>query len=150
MYNRKWEGGVFMSNIGNKTIMSKNLSYYLEKSGKTQKDIAELLGVSPTAINDWVKGKKYPRIDKIEGLAHIFGILKSDLIEEKPDSFIDEQNQNITIAEIVIKARSDDEYFGILKRITEDIVIFEIVKSLCEMDDEKLNGIIVMLNAFLK
>ena len=43
-----------------------------------------MVGVAPSTFNDWVKGKKYPRIDKIEMLANFFGILKSDLIEEKP------------------------------------------------------------------
>jgi transcriptional regulator with XRE-family HTH domain len=72
-----------MSNIGNKETFSKNLSYYLAKTGKTQKEIAEAIGVTPASFNEWIKGKKYPRIDKIEMLAGYFGILKSDLIEEK-------------------------------------------------------------------
>lgn len=43
-------------------------------------------GVSPSTFNDWFKGKKYPRIDKIELMANYFGILKSDLIEEKNEN----------------------------------------------------------------
>lgn len=72
-----------MSDLGNKEILAKNLAYYVEKSGRTQKDLAELVGVAPTTFNDWIKAKKYPRIDKIEILANYFGILKSDLIEDK-------------------------------------------------------------------
>ena len=72
-----------MSNIGNKEIFSKNLSYYVKISGRDQKEIAEYLGVAPSTFNEWIKAKKYPRIDKIEKLANYFGILKSDLIEEK-------------------------------------------------------------------
>ena len=45
--------------------------------------LAILVGVAPSTFNAWVKAKKYPRIDKIERLANYFGILKSDLIEEK-------------------------------------------------------------------
>lgn len=71
-----------MSNIGNKETFAKNLSYYLKRSGKDQKVVAETLGVAPSTFNEWVKAKKYPRIDKIEMLANYFGILKSDLIEE--------------------------------------------------------------------
>lgn len=70
-----------MSNIGNKEIFAKNLAYYLTRSGRDQKEVAEVLGVAPSTFNEWVKGKKYPRIDKIEMLANYFGILKSDLIE---------------------------------------------------------------------
>ena len=72
-----------MSSIGNKDIFAKNLSYYLKRKGKDQKEVAEIVGVAPSTFNEWVKAKKYPRIDKIEILANYFGILKSDLIEEK-------------------------------------------------------------------
>lgn len=78
-----------MSGLGNKEIFAKNLSYYLERSGKTQKEIAEMLGVSPASFNNWIKGVKYPRIDKIEQLANYFHILKSDLIEEKKETATD-------------------------------------------------------------
>lgn len=71
-----------MSSLGNKEIFAKNLSYYVTRSGKDQKVIAEEIGVAPSSFNEWIKGKKYPRIDKIEILANYFGILKSALIEE--------------------------------------------------------------------
>ena len=51
-----------------KEVFAKNLRYYMEST-----------------MNDWLKGKKYPRIDKIEILANYFGILKSDLIEDKKE-----------------------------------------------------------------
>ena len=71
-----------MSNIGNKEIFAKNLAHYLERSGKDQKEMSEIVGVAPSTFNEWMKAKKYPRMDKIEILANYFGILKSDLIEE--------------------------------------------------------------------
>lgn len=66
-----------------KEVFAKNLRYYMESRGKNQKELAEIVGVSAPTMNDWLKAKKYPRIDKIEILAKYFGILKSDLIEEK-------------------------------------------------------------------
>ena len=72
-----------MSNIGNKEAMAKNLAYYMDRSGKSQKEMAEIVGVATSTFNDWMKARKYPRIDKIEIMADYFGILKSDLIEEK-------------------------------------------------------------------
>lgn len=72
-----------MSNIGNKETFAKNLSYYLSINGRNQKEVAEYLGVAQSTFNEWANAKKYPRIDKIEKLANYFGILKSDLIEEK-------------------------------------------------------------------
>ena len=77
-----------MSNLGNKEIFAKNLAYYLERSGKDQKEMSEIVGVAPSTFNEWMKAKKYPRMDKIEMLANYFGILKSDLIEEvKEDGY---------------------------------------------------------------
>ena len=76
-----------MTSIGNKSVMAKNLTYYVNRSGKTQKELSEIVGVATSTFNDWMKGKKYPRIDKIEILANYFGILKSDLIED-----IDQKN----------------------------------------------------------
>ena len=72
-----------MEIIWSKEIFAKNLKYYIESRGILQKDLAEVVGVSTTSVNDWVNGKKFPRIDKIELLAEYFGILKSDLIEDK-------------------------------------------------------------------
>ena len=66
-----------------KEVFAENLKFYIEKSRVTQKDLAKIIGVSAPTMNDWVKGHKFPRIDKIEKLASYFGILKSDLIEDK-------------------------------------------------------------------
>ena len=75
-----------MSNIGNKETLAKNLAYYMSICGREQKEIAEDIGVPTSTFNEWVKGKKYPRIDKIELLANYFKIKKSDLIEDKTNS----------------------------------------------------------------
>lgn len=66
-----------------KDIFAKNLRYYLSISGKTQKELAQIIGVSAPTMHEWCKGKKTPRMDKVEKLANYFGILKSDLIEDK-------------------------------------------------------------------
>lgn len=88
-----------MSNIGNKEVFAKNLNFYLETTGKTQKEVAEAIGVAPASLNEWIKGKKYPRIDKIEMLANYFRILKSDLIEEKGINKTLPQAQTLTEGE---------------------------------------------------
>ena len=72
-----------MSSLGNKEIFSKNLKYYIEKSGKDRGELADIWGFPYSTVTEWVNGKKYPRIDRIEVMADYFGILKSDLIEEK-------------------------------------------------------------------
>ncbi len=74
-----------MSAIGNKEIFARNLSRYLHKSGRSQREMADIVGVSSSTFNEWMRAKKYPRIDKIEFMANFFGINKSDLIEDNED-----------------------------------------------------------------
>lgn len=73
-----------MPNEWSKQVFANNLRKYMEASGKTQKELAELIGVTAPTFNEWINAKKFPRIDKIQKLADYFGIKKSDLIEEKP------------------------------------------------------------------
>ena len=72
-----------MSSIGNKNVFSKNLRELMERNGKDRKQVCADLGFKYTTFSDWYNGNKYPRIDKIEMLADYFGVLKSDLIEDK-------------------------------------------------------------------
>jgi len=74
-----------VSDIGNKSVFSKNLKYYIERSGKSRRELAEVWGFPYSTVTDWVNGNKYPRIDRIEIMADYFGILKSDLIEDKSE-----------------------------------------------------------------
>ena len=126
-----------MSALGNKEVMAENLSFYLQRSGKTQKDMAELVGVSTSTFSDWIKAKKYPRIDKIEILANYFGILKSDLIEKQGAERVEMQKKNDAITDIVVKLRTDEDFLSL-------------VETLYNLDADKLRGVESMLNAFLK
>lgn len=121
-----------MSNIGNKETMAKNLQYYMTKTGKSQKDLADIVGVSKSTFNDWVKAKKYPRIDKIELLANYFKILKSDLIEEKTEEHREMQKKNDVLTDIVLRMRKDE-------------IFLNAVESLYKMDSEKLSGLLTLL-----
>lgn len=70
------------SDLGNKEIFSRNLNRYLRLSGKTQKEVAAAVKISTSTFCDWVKGRAYPRMDKVQLLAEYFGIRKSDLVED--------------------------------------------------------------------
>lgn len=72
-----------MSNLGNKDTFARNLRFYVEKSGMDRRQLAEIWGFPYSTVTEWMNAKKYPRIDRIEIIANYFGILKSDLIEEK-------------------------------------------------------------------
>lgn len=76
------KGGNIMAEWS-RDIFAKNLRYYLSISGKTQKELAQIIGVSAPTMHEWCAGKKTPRMDKVQKLANYFGILNSDLIEDK-------------------------------------------------------------------
>ena len=72
--------------MDNKEIFSINLKRLMDKKGISRQDLSKVLGVSYFTISDWVNGKKYPRMDKVEMLADYFGVLKSELIEKRMKS----------------------------------------------------------------
>ena len=100
-----------MSNIGNKKTMAENLSHYVEMSGKTQKELADIFGIAYSTFNDWMNAKTYPRIDKIELMANYFGIQKSDLIEDK--EFKEKPDEMAILAASILR---DPELMAVLKK----------------------------------
>jgi transcriptional regulator with XRE-family HTH domain len=85
--------------MDNKEIFSINLKRLMERKGVSRQDLSKVLGVSYFTISDWVNGKKYPRMDKVELLADYFGVLKSDLIEDKGTNKTLPQEQELTEGE---------------------------------------------------
>lgn len=75
-----------MSDEEQKKIFSTNLSHYLILNGKSQKEVADAIGVSPQTFNTWMQGIALPRMGKVQKLADYFGIAKSDLIDIKSKS----------------------------------------------------------------
>ena len=88
--------------MDNKEIFSRNLKRIMEQKGVSRQDLSKVLGVSYFTISDWVNGKKYPRMDKVEMLAAYFGILKSDLIEGKGTNKTLPQVQTLTEEEVML------------------------------------------------
>ena len=55
------------------------LKMYMERNRMNQSDIADKLHVSKQTVSDWINGKKFPRVDKMQELADLFGVLMSDM-----------------------------------------------------------------------
>ena len=123
--------------VWSKEIFAKNLRFYMENRGKTQKELADIAGVSAPTVCDWLKAKKYPRIDKIDILADYFGILKSDLIEEKSDEHRQMQKNNDILSDIIVRMRTDSDFLST-------------VQALHSLDKEKLASVQQFLSAFMK
>ena len=116
-----------MSNLGNKITMSNNLKKYLKINNISRNQLSESLGISYSTISDWINGKAYPRIDKIEMMANYFGINKSDLVEEHSK---EEKTQGLKIPVLGTVAA------GIPISAVEDILDYEEVPQSWENQGE--------------
>ena len=97
----------------NKYTFANNLKRLMESRGRSRRDISDALGISYFTVSDWVNGKKYPRMDKVELLANYFGVLKSDLIEESTTNANDPP-ETITLSE------GEEMLLGLFRQLPEE------------------------------
>lgn len=84
-----------MTEINNKEVFSKNLKFYLQRNSTTAKQLSEDLNFRTSTVYDWVNGKTYPRMPKLEAIADYFGISANDLIYPRSDvQSFDDVNTN--------------------------------------------------------
>ena len=69
-----------------KKTCTDNLNRLLRVRGITQAELATYMEVSNTTVNNWVKGYKVPRMDKVDKLCSFFKIKRSELLEQSPAS----------------------------------------------------------------
>lgn len=105
----------------NRKIFAKNFNYYLIVRHKSQNDIVQDLGMTSSTVSDWATGKKYPRVDKMQQLADYFGILKSDLTEERAEA---QMTDDIEL----------QEYLEELKNRSEMRILFSVAKNATKED----------------
>lgn len=67
-------------------VLAENLHKLLDSKGIDQRALAEHIGVSDSAVSQWLSGDKYPRIDKIQKIADFFNVPKSMITEEQPSN----------------------------------------------------------------
>lgn len=67
-----------------KKTFTDNLNRLLRERAITQAELATYMEVSNTTVNNWVKGYKVPRMDKVDKLCSFFKIKRSELLEQSP------------------------------------------------------------------
>lgn len=118
--------------IGNKEIMARNLRKYITMCGKDRRVVAKELNIPYSTLTEWMNGRKYPRIDRIERMAEYFNISKSDLIED----FEKKQKDNDKLAKIIVKLRMDDD-------------LLQVVDKVISLDKAKLDSLNNLLDTFI-
>lgn len=58
-------------------LIGSRLEILLHDSGMSQTELANMLGVSRSTVNKWIKKKASPRMGLIEKMSSIFGVPKS-------------------------------------------------------------------------
>ncbi|MBU8583596.1 XRE family transcriptional regulator [Bacillus paralicheniformis] len=80
-----------------KEIMANNLKKQLKRKGISQTMMARDLNIPEMTVSNWVKGKTYPRPDKIQLMADYFGITRTQLTEESPSNITPLAPQTVPI-----------------------------------------------------
>ncbi len=112
----------------NRNVFAENLQYYMNERNVSRKEISDALDISYFTVTSWVNGKKYPRMDKVELLADYFGILKSDLIEERQEEKIPVNDDGLTESqrELIAFAKTlSEEQAGKVLQLMKSIVAFD-------------------------
>ena len=65
--------------------LQSNIIALLKEKKLSQKKFAELLGVTQTAVTNWVKGKNSPDIELIAKMCEIFNVKFSELVNFEPE-----------------------------------------------------------------
>lgn len=80
---------------------SENLKKFRTQKGLSQQKLAELVGVSQTAIYNWEKGERTPKMDAITKTADVLGVKLNDLIptDQAIDWFFERVEENRIIRE---------------------------------------------------
>lgn len=129
-----------------KDIMAKNIRHYMEQFGKSRNDMCQALGVKYTTFTDWVNGKTYPRIDRIEQMAAYFGIQKSDLVEDRipPDAIPYQERPTfpvplVGIVSCGIPLLAEDNIEGYIPTPAQDLISGETYFWLRAKGDSMIN-----------
>jgi repressor LexA len=68
-----------------KKVIGTNILRLLNQADMSQRELAERLGVSSGAVSSWCSGHKAPRVDKVDAMAELFGVERTDFYQE-PES----------------------------------------------------------------
>lgn len=117
-----------------KEIFSENLNRFLAIYDKSQKEVADAIGVSPQTFNTWCKGIAIPRMGKVELLSNYFHVPKTGLIDRQVDE---------------IKERYDLEVAHMLMEIKNNPKLRKFVHAYMELPDKMKESIDSVVYNFL-
>ena len=113
--------------MNSREILARNIKKRMEDGRYSQREICQACGFKQNTFSDWVNGKTYPRIDKIEKMAAFFGCSVPDLVGSGLNVLYDSRNDD-ALRRIMV-------YFQAMNEIQRKQVA-DYAKFLTERSDE--------------
>lgn len=105
------------------------------RKGYTQEELGKLIGVQKSAVAKYESGRVVNiKRSTLKKLSEVLGIPPVELVDGVPEEV---QKNNDTMADIIVRMRTDEEFF-------------EVVKTLHSLDETQLAGVKQLLHAFNK
>lgn len=101
------------------TIFPKALKYYMSANGKKQQDLIIDLKLSSATVSQWVNGKSFPRMDRLEMLASYFNVTTTDLLTD-PYNKPKESANPLIMAKLIESSASLYELFTLALDLHEE------------------------------
>ena len=121
-----------------KKTFTDNLNRLLRERAITQAELATYMEVSNTTVNNWVKGYKVPRMDKVDKLCSFFKIKRSELLEPPPSPA---SGDLPTLTQCDSTAHSKRDLNDLAKFLNKTEVMFDgDTYNLSEEDQQKLRN----------
>ncbi len=91
-------------------ILVANLEHYIKANGFAQRELAEMAGIMPTTLNNWMRNRAYPSPENLLKLAKVLGCEVADLTEK--ETYHDDRKRYLTIGQAaVLQAYTNDRSF---------------------------------------
>ena len=126
-----------MTNTELRETFKKNLRRLLYAKDITQKDFAKAVGVSAPTVNEWLKGKKMPRMDKIDTICNVLMASRSDLMDEYEPSAPPEPQKSIEAS----PAPKEDREHRHLQNLLSDPHLRRILESSGQLNESSLQEV---------
>lgn len=96
---------------------AKNLKSLMDFHHYNQEDIARVCGTSRQIVSEWLNGKKYPRMDKVQAILDHFGIPLSALIGDGKSNTYYLNPETIKLAQML----HDNPQYRVMFDATKDL-----------------------------
>lgn len=116
------------------SALSENIRKYRKEKKLTQKELARILKVAPTAVSAWELGRNKPLMDNVERMVDIFGVKKSELLGD-------------TLKELTSSPSEIQKLYDKLHSPRQEKVLNFTREQLDEQEREDYNSTIVPIHA---